>query len=73
MSYTQQNADAPYDEVVFLVVNKGRDATVEVDGSIRRILLLALAQVQVDELVLESELFENDDCLPVQICEWKPL
>ena len=73
MPYTQQNADAPYDEVVFLVVNKGRDATVGVDGSIRRILLLALAQVQVDELVLESELFENDDCLPVQICEWKPL
>ena len=72
MPYTQQNADAPYDEVVFLVVNKGRDATVGVDGSIRRILLLALAQVQVDELVLESELFENDDSLPVESCEWRP-
>ena len=72
MLTSHQKAGVPYDEVVFLVVNKGRDATVGIDGSIRRTLLLALAQVQVDELVLESELFKNDDRLPVVSCEWRP-
>ena len=54
------------------MVDESRKAAVRVVLELLRGALLALAQVQVDELVLESELFKNDDRLPVVSCEWRP-
>lgn len=67
MLTSHQKAGVPYDEVVFLVINEGRNPAIGVDGSERCTLLLTLAQVKVDEFVLEPELFENNDHLPIKI------
>ena len=55
----------PENEVSVLVVDDRRDASVRVVVNVRRLLLLVLAEVEVDRLVRQSKLFENVDDLPV--------
>ena len=57
--------NSPDGEVAVLVVDEGRDAAVGVVLGMRLSLLLALAEVEVDRLVVESELLEHDHHLPM--------
>ena len=54
----------PNSEVVVLVIDDSRDATVTVDLQIIWGLLFALAEIKVDGLVRQPELFKNDGDFP---------
>ena len=49
------------------MVDEGRDAAVGVVLGVFRGLMLALAEVEEDRLVIESELFEDDHHLPMPV------
>ena len=54
----------PNDEVVVVVVDDSRDATVGVDLQVVWALLLFFAEVEIDRLVRQPELFKNDGDFP---------
>ena len=56
----------PDHEVAVVVVDERRDAPVGVVLGVLLILLLVLAEVEVDGAVVEAELLEDDDYLPVR-------
>ena len=57
----------PEHEVSVLVVDDRRDAPVRVVVDVRGLLLLLLAEVEINRLVGQSELFENDRDFPSEI------
>lgn len=55
----------PEDEIVVLVVDDGRDATVRVELDVLGRLLLILFEVKIYGVIGQAEFFENDGNLPV--------
>ena len=60
-----RSEDAPNNEIAVLVVNECWNTAVGIDGGVLRGLVLVLAEVEVDEFVVQPELFKNNNCLPV--------
>jgi len=56
--------DLPNDKVVVMMVDDGGDATVWVDLQVIWSLMLALAEVEVDSFVCQSQFLENDGGFP---------
>ena len=56
--------DIPNNEVVVVVVDNGRDATVGVELHEIWTLLLALLEVKVDGFICQPEFFKNDGDFP---------
>lgn len=60
----RRSEDLPNDDVVIVVVNDGRDATVRVDLQVVWTLVLCLAEVEVDRFVRQPEFLKDDDSFP---------
>ena len=56
--------DIPKNEVIVVVVDNGRDATVGVELHKVWTLLLALLEVEVDGFICQSEFFKDDGNFP---------
>ena len=56
---------APDNEIAVLVVNECWNTAAGIDCGVLRGLVLVLAEVEVDEFVVQSELLKNNNRLPV--------